>query len=65
MGNGQVQAGVIYASLGDKDRAFELLETGFAERNPFLLFLSTDWYWFDGIRDDPRYADLIRRVGLP
>ena len=60
-----VQTGVIYGSLGDKDRAFELLETGFAEHNPFLLFLSTDWYWFDEIRDDPRYADLIRRVGLP
>ncbi|HXV59272.1 MAG TPA: protein kinase [Vicinamibacteria bacterium] len=60
-----VQTGLIYGTLGDKDRTFELLEMGFEEHNPFLLFLGTDWYWFDEIRDDPRFADLIRRVGLP
>ena len=60
-----VSAGVIHGALGETDEAFELLEQGFLERDPFLLFLTTDWYWFDGLRADPRYADLIRRVGLP
>jgi serine/threonine protein kinase/tetratricopeptide (TPR) repeat protein len=59
-----VPAGVIHGALGEKDKAFELLEKGYLEHDPFLTYLRTV-YWFDGLRADPRYADLVRRVGLP
>jgi tetratricopeptide (TPR) repeat protein len=55
-----VPAGVIHGALGEKDKAFELLEKGYLEHDPFLLYLWTT-YWFDGLRADPRYADLVRR----
>jgi tetratricopeptide (TPR) repeat protein len=53
-----------YARLGDKDRAFQLLETAYAERNPRLVNLRENVV-FDNLRDDPRFADLLRRIGLP
>jgi TolB-like protein/Tfp pilus assembly protein PilF len=56
--------GVIHAGLGETDQAFEELERGCLERDPVLLFLRT-WYWFDGLRADPRYDGLVRRVGFP
>src|ERR1700682_1408091 len=57
--------GSIYAGLGDKDRAFELLERAFQERSPDIpWFLKADLR-IDNLRSDPRYADLLRRAGLP
>jgi hypothetical protein len=53
-----------YARLGDKDQAFEWLEKGYEDRGPFLSALRVDPA-FDNLRSDPRYADLLRRVGLP
>jgi TolB-like protein/DNA-binding winged helix-turn-helix (wHTH) protein/Tfp pilus assembly protein PilF len=52
-----------YAALGDKDRAFFYLNKAFAERSSFLMTLRF-WSVFDPIRSDPRFADLVRRVGL-
>jgi serine/threonine-protein kinase len=54
----------IYAGLGDKERAFEWLEKGYTERDDTLTKLKTDPL-FDSLRSDPRYTDLMRRVGLP
>jgi tetratricopeptide (TPR) repeat protein len=54
----------IYAGLGDKDRAFELLEKGFRQHSGNLTYLKPDPFW-DSLRSDPRYADLLRRMGLP
>jgi serine/threonine-protein kinase len=54
----------IYAGLGDKERAFEWLEKGYTERDDTLTKLKTDPL-FDSLRSDPRYADLMRRVGFP
>jgi serine/threonine protein kinase/Tfp pilus assembly protein PilF len=54
----------IYAGLGDKERAFEWLEKGYTERDDSLTKLKTDPL-FDSLRSDPRYPDLMRRVGLP
>jgi serine/threonine protein kinase len=54
----------IYAGLGDKDRAFESLEKGYAERSGGMPFLKADPCWYN-VRSDPRYADLLRRMGLP
>jgi tetratricopeptide (TPR) repeat protein len=54
----------IYSGLGDKDRAFELLEKSYTQHSANLAFLKPDPFW-DGLRSDPRYADLLRRMGLP
>jgi eukaryotic-like serine/threonine-protein kinase len=57
--------GSIYAGLGDKDRAFELLERAFQERSPDIpWFLKADLR-IDNLRSDRRYADLLRRARLP
>jgi serine/threonine protein kinase/tetratricopeptide (TPR) repeat protein len=54
----------IYAGLGDKERAFEWLEKGYTGRDDSLTRLKTEPL-FDSLRSDPRYPDLMRRVGLP
>lgn len=50
-----------YARLGDKDQAFPWLEKA-REQFP-LIWLNCDPFW-DGLRSDPRYADLVQRMGL-
>ncbi len=52
-----------YLGLGDYEDAFTSLEQAFREQSNILQFLKTHPY-FDPIRGDPRFADLIRRVGL-
>ncbi len=42
----------------------ELLEKGYSERSPLLVWLKVSPE-FDGIRSDSRFTDLMRRVGLP
>jgi serine/threonine protein kinase len=54
----------MYAELGEKDQAFRWLETAYQERDFWLLGLKTD-YSLDPIRSDPRFAELVRKVGLP
>jgi len=54
----------IYAGLGERDEAFRWLEKGYEERSASMPFLATDPIWY-GLRSDPRYADLLRRIGLP
>jgi hypothetical protein len=56
--------GVIYAGLGDKDEAFRSLEKGYQEHAAGMLYLAVDPFWH-GLRSDPCYADLLRRMGLP
>jgi TolB-like protein/predicted Ser/Thr protein kinase len=53
-----------YARLSEKEQAFELLEKGYEGRDEWLRFLRVEPA-FDSLRSDPRYADLVRRVGLP
>ena len=52
-----------YMLLGDKDHALVWLNKA-AEAHSQILFIKSDPYW-DSIRSDPRYADLLRRMGLP
>jgi len=54
----------LYADLGDRDHAFEWLDTAYRERNDLMLSLKTD-FLLDSLRSDPRFAELVRRVGLP
>jgi len=53
----------IYAHLGDKDRAFELLEQALEERSPWIVNSMFDGR-LDPLRDDPRFQDLLRRMNL-
>jgi tetratricopeptide (TPR) repeat protein len=53
----------LYATLGDKDRALEWLEKVYDERSYYVVFLNVDPA-LDSVRGDPRFADLLRRVGL-
>ena len=53
----------VYAGLGDKDQAFAWLEKGFQDKSGLLNFVVTETT-FDPLRSDPRYADLLRRMGL-
>jgi eukaryotic-like serine/threonine-protein kinase len=54
----------IYATLGDKDKAFAELEKSFAERDCFLVRIPIDPV-MDSLRDDARFKDLLKRMGLP
>jgi TolB-like protein/Tfp pilus assembly protein PilF len=54
----------IYAGLGDKDKAFEWLEKDFQARNGGLIRLRYE-IPYESLRDDPRYKDLLKRMGLP
>jgi TolB-like protein/DNA-binding winged helix-turn-helix (wHTH) protein len=53
-----------YASLGNKDRAFAWLDKAVAQRNWMIIYLKKDNVW-DPLRTDPRFAALLKRVGLP
>jgi len=52
-----------YGWLGDRDKAFSLLEKGYTERDTKMTFLRSDPL-FDCLRSDPRFTDLLRRIGL-
>ncbi|MGH9364573.1 MAG: protein kinase domain-containing protein [Thermoanaerobaculia bacterium] len=55
---------LIHAALGDPDSAFRCLEKAYEERSHGLTFLKVDPQ-VDPLRSDPRYQDLLRRVGFP
>jgi tetratricopeptide (TPR) repeat protein len=57
-------AAAVQVRLGDFDAAFKLLEKGYANHGDALVYLNVDPYW-DKIRSDPRFRDLVRRVGIP
>ena len=54
---------LIYAGLDQKGQAFEWLEKAYDERSSFLVWLNVDPV-FDNLRSDPRFTDLLRRIGL-
>ncbi len=54
----------IHIALGEKDAAFEWLEKAFQERSDLMVYLKVEPR-LDPLRSDPRFADLVRRVGLP
>jgi serine/threonine-protein kinase len=55
---------VIYAGLGDTEHTFAWLDTAVQERSHWLVWLQRDPRW-DDIRSDPRFGELVRKVGLP
>ncbi len=58
-----VDLALIYAALGNHDEAFEWLEKAYGQQAIDLILLK-DPTW-DSLRPDPRYADLLRRIGFP
>lgn len=54
---------VVYVGLGDKDQAFAWLDKAYEDRSFFLIWLKVEPR-FDSLRDDARYKDLLRRIGL-
>ncbi len=54
---------VVYLGLGDKDQTFAWLEKAYQDRSFFLIWLKVEPI-FDSLRDDPRFQDLLRRMGL-
>ncbi len=63
---GYIPAGAFvnaYLGLGDNEQAFYWLEEAYKEQSNILQFVKTHPY-FDPIRGDPRFTELVRRVGL-
>jgi len=54
----------IQVGLGENDRAIEYLERSYEERSHWLIYLHLD-PGMDGLRDNPRFQHLLRRIGLP
>jgi hypothetical protein len=51
--------------LDDVDKGFEWLEQAYSKKEGLLLHIQWDWdRLFDGIRTDPRYLNLLKRLGL-
>jgi hypothetical protein len=53
----------IYSALGDKDQAFAWLQKAYDERDDRLMLLKIDPFW-DSLRSDPRFSNLMRDIGL-
>ena len=54
---------LISAGLDETDKAFEWLEKAYDERSAVMVFLKVDRR-LDKLRSDPRFTDLLRRVGF-
>jgi serine/threonine protein kinase/TolB-like protein len=54
----------LYADAGDKDHAFEWLNTAYQEHCTYVSLVPVD-FAFDSLRSDPRYAEFMRKVGFP
>jgi TolB-like protein/Flp pilus assembly protein TadD len=55
---------LIYCALGETDKAFGSLEAAYTERSGWLPYLNVEPR-IDPLRPDPRFQDLLRRIGLP
>jgi len=55
---------LVYAGLGEKDRAMEWLEMAYENRDHDMAYCKV-WPHFDPLRSDPRFQDLLRRMNLP
>ena len=56
--------GVVYAGLKDTEATFRALDAAYKERSHWLVWLKRDPRW-DSVRSDPRFRELVRKVGLP
>ena len=61
---GSYDSARVYAQLGNSDAAFDALDRAWQVRDSSLVYLKVDPY-LDPLRGDPRYVELVRRLGLP
>jgi TolB-like protein/DNA-binding winged helix-turn-helix (wHTH) protein/Flp pilus assembly protein TadD len=61
---GEPPIAAVYAVLGEKEKALALLENAYNAHRPGLIWVD-DSPLFDSLRPDPRFQDILRRVGLP
>lgn len=54
---------LIYNSFDEREKTLAWLERGFEQRDPKLTFLKVEPKW-NNLRDDPRFQNLLRRIGL-
>lgn len=62
---GRIDIAAAYANLGDKDKALAWLEKAYQAREGILLGMINSDPSFKNLQGDPRYSDLMRRLGLP
>ncbi len=55
---------LVHTGLDNKEQAFALLDKALAERAPSMIYLKVDQS-FKPLRADPRFAELLRRIGFP
>jgi Flp pilus assembly protein TadD len=55
---------LIYNGLNERDETLAWLEKGYEQRDPKMVFLRVEPKW-NNLRADPRFQDLLRRVGFP
>ena len=55
----------IYSGLGQREQAFEFLEKAYDERSPDVAYFVKVDLRMDALRSDPRFPDLMHRIGLP
>ena len=53
----------IHTALGERDQALTDLENAYSQRSSWLVWLKVEPK-FDALRSDPRYGELLKRVGL-
>jgi len=58
-----IEPALLYSVCGRKDEAFSWLEKAFDRRSFGMIFLAVNPIW-DPLRSDPRFTDLLRRIGL-
>jgi len=59
----QINVAKVYERLGNNDKAFRWLDTAFKDHVPYLIWDVPANPDLDGLRSDPRYTDLVRRLG--
>ncbi|HSE97637.1 MAG TPA: hypothetical protein VLD57_05155, partial [Blastocatellia bacterium] len=59
-----IEVAIIYALLNNRDEAFKWLEKAYESHSDRLVYLKINPD-FDSLRSDPRFADIVRRIGIP
>lgn len=59
-----VSKALVWIGLGEKEKAFESLEMAYGQSSPMLYYLNI-WPHFDNLRSEPRFQELMQRIGLP
>jgi DNA-binding winged helix-turn-helix (wHTH) protein/tetratricopeptide (TPR) repeat protein len=60
----QKDLAIVYARLGEKDRALACLNKAYEEHDTWLIWIKVAPF-YDTLRSDPRFTELVRKVGLP